>query len=92
MFMSLLAENAFMNARLNIRGSINVEFNADGTGEFEWYNAPEAGPFLWKMVSVKEASFPGVTVEMFELPGGAASSKVLRLWIENVMIWMEPAD
>ena len=70
----------------------NVEFNADGTGVFEWYNAPEAGPFLWKMVSVKEASFPGVTVEMFELPDGSASSRVLRLWIENIMIWMEPAE
>ncbi len=68
----------------------NVEFSADGTGVFEWYNAPEAGPFLWKMVSVKEASFPGVTVEMFERPD--ASSKVLRLWIENMMIWMEPAE
>ena len=68
----------------------NVEFNADGTGTFEWYNAPEAGPFLWKMVSVKEASFPGVTVEMFEQPG--SSSKVLRLWIENIMIWMEPVE
>ena len=70
---------------------VTVEFRDDGTGVFEWYNAPEAGPFEWRVVTMKEASFPGVTVEMFELSDPGAP-KMLRLWIENVMIWMEPAE
>ncbi len=69
---------------------VNCTFNDDGTGMFEWYNAPEAGPFVWHTVTMKEASFPGVTVELFEKSDG--SDRVMRLWIDNVMIWMEPAE
>jgi|GEM_PF-4856781 len=72
--------------------SAEISFAEGGTGLFSWYNAPEAGPFGWRMETAINAVFPGVKVELFENTDDPDAVRMLRLWIDNIMIWMAPAD